>query len=194
MCLLLALAGCRATEPASTDEDDRTPSAPAPEQAVEGEREPAPIHEPGDPFFGIEAMRPRPWAAWPLENVDIVSYDGWHVDATHGGFVLERGLTFASAPDAFVLAIADAEVAEVRRGADDRLELRLDHGDGIETHYAPLSDALVHAGLPIQRGTAIGLAASSSLRLRVTVDGLDIDPLLALRQPLYRWPALVQMP
>jgi hypothetical protein len=30
------------------------------------------------------------------------------------------------------------------------------------------------------------------MRLRVTVDGLDIDPLLVLRQPLHRWPALTQ--
>jgi murein DD-endopeptidase MepM/ murein hydrolase activator NlpD len=192
VCLTLALIGCRGEGPAPTNEreQEEQPSATEPEPIAE--REPAPIVEAGDPFLGIEAMRPRPWAAWPLENVDIVSYDGWRVDATHGGFVLERGLTFASDPDAFVLAIADAEVAEVRRGADDLLELRLDHGDGIETHYAPLSDALVHAGLPIERGAAIGLAATSSLRLRVTVDGLDIDPLLALRQPLHRWPALVQ--
>jgi murein DD-endopeptidase MepM/ murein hydrolase activator NlpD len=189
-CLLLALAGCRATEPAATDTSEQAPTAPEP--AAEGSIEPAKARDPGDPFFGIEAVRPRPWAAWPLENVDILSYDGWHIDATHGGFVLERGLTFVSDAGAFVLAIADAEVAEVRRGADDRLELRLDHGDGIESHYAPLSDALVHAGLPIQRGAAIGLAGSSALRLRVTIDGIDIDPLLALRQPLHRWPGLAQ--
>jgi murein DD-endopeptidase MepM/ murein hydrolase activator NlpD len=195
VCLTLALASCRASEPAATDEDERAASTSesTPENTA-GELEPVPIREPDDPFFGIEAMRARPWAAWPLENVDIVAYDGWHVDATTGGFVLERGLTFACDAGAFVLAIADAEVAEVRRGADDLLELRLDHGDGIESHYAPLSDALVHAGLPIQRGAAIGLTGSSSLRLRVTIDGIDIDPLLALRQPLHRWPALIQLP
>jgi murein DD-endopeptidase MepM/ murein hydrolase activator NlpD len=194
VCLTLALAGCHADEPAPTAESEPAAAAPASEFGENVEVEPAPVLEPGDPFFGIEALRARPWAAWPLENVDIVSYDGWHVDPTHGGFVLARGLTFASDPGAFVLAIADAEVAEVRRGVDDRLELRLDHGDGIETHYGPLSDALVHAGLPIERGTAIGLAAASSVQLRVTVDGLDIDPLLALRQPLHRWPGLLSPP
>jgi murein DD-endopeptidase MepM/ murein hydrolase activator NlpD len=192
VCLTLALAGCRADEPAPTDGGEPEPSVS--ESKLTAGTGTEPVVEPGDPFFGIEAMRARPWAAWPLENVDIVSYDGWHVDATHGGFVLARGLTFASDPGAFVLAIADAEVAEVRRGADDRLELRLDHGDGIETHYAPMSDALVHAGLPIERGAAIGLAAASSVQLRVTVDGLDIDPLLVLRQPLHRWAALVHAP
>jgi murein DD-endopeptidase MepM/ murein hydrolase activator NlpD len=188
---MLALAGCRASEPLTTDggEPDLVASESASDAAVEA----GPVVERGDPFLGIEAMRPRPWGAWPLENVDIVGYAGWHVDAARG-FVLERGLTFASDPGAFVLAIADAQVVDVRRGADDLLELRLDHGDGIETWYAPLSDVLVHAGLSIERGAAIGLVATPSMRLRVTVDGIDIDPLLALRQPLHRWPAMVQAP
>jgi hypothetical protein len=190
VCVALALLGCR-PEPAPADGDGEQPIAES--GGVEPTTVPTnPVARPDDPFFGIEAMRPRPWAAWPLENVDITSYDGWRIDPTHGGFVLERGLTFTSEPGAFVLAIADAEVVDVRRMPDDRLELRLDHGDGIESHYAPLSDALVHAGLPIERGAAIGLAVGTSMRLRVTVDGIDIDPLLVLRQPLHRWPALAQ--
>src|SRR5262245_53090551 len=145
LCLTLALLGCRAaSEPAASDAAAE-PSASASETGV-ASLAPSPVADPGDPFFGIEAMRPRPWAAWPLENVDIAGYDGWHVDL-NGKFVLSHGLTFTTEPGAFVLAIADAQVVEVRRGADDLLELRLDHGDGIETIYAPLSDSLVHAGL-----------------------------------------------
>jgi murein DD-endopeptidase MepM/ murein hydrolase activator NlpD len=191
LCVTLALAGCRgASEPAPADADARPePSA----DSETGVTEAIPPAEPGDPFLGIEAMRPRPWAAWPLENVDIAGYDGWHVDFT-GAFVLARGLTFNAEANAFVLAIADGLVAEVKRSEDGALELRIDHGEGIETHYAPLSDALVHAGLPIDRGAAIGLASGPTLRLRVTVDGVDIDPLLVLRQPIHRWPALVQAP
>jgi murein DD-endopeptidase MepM/ murein hydrolase activator NlpD len=196
VCLALALAGCRSEPAPATDGGEpraATSESGATEPIAATATAPAdPVAGPDDPFFGIESMRPRAWARWPLENVDIVSYDGWRIDPTHGGFVLERGLTFASEPAVFVLAIADAEVIDVRRGPDDLLELRLDHGDGIESHYAPLSDALVHAGLSIQRGAAIGLAGGTSMRLRVTVDGLDIDPLLVLRQPLHRWPALGQ--
>lgn len=193
MCLALSLLGCR-PEPAPASEGGEPRPATAETGGIETTTTtPAnPVMGPDDPFFGIETMRPRPWAAWPLENVDIVSYDGWRIDPTHGGFVLDRGLTFATERGAFVLAIADAEVIDVRRGPDDALELHLDHGDGIESHYAPLSDALVHAGLSITRGAAIGLADGTSMRLRVTVDGLDIDPLLVLRQPLHRWPALAQ--
>lgn len=193
VCLALALIGCRAPSEAS----ERAPSEVQPEASASesetGPVESSPLAEPGDPFFGIEALRPRPWAAWPLENVDIAGYDGWHIDVS-GGFFLSRGLTFDAEAGAFVLAIADAEVAEVRRGEDDRLELRLDHGEGIETHYAPLSDALVHAGLPVERGAAIGLAAGPTLRVRATIDGVDVDPLLLLRQPMHRFEALVQAP
>jgi murein DD-endopeptidase MepM/ murein hydrolase activator NlpD len=192
VCLALALVGCRPeSAPAADDGEPRSASSESDGGDATTEP-PSPIAGPGEPFHDIETMRPRPWAAWPLENVDIVAYAGWRIDPTHGAFVLERGSSFATEPEAFVLAIADAEVMEVRRGPDELLELRLDHGDGIESHYAPLSDALVHAGLSVQRGAAIGLASGAALRLRVTVDGIDVDPLLVLRQPLHRWPALAQ--
>jgi hypothetical protein len=70
----------------------------------------------------------------------------------------------------------------------------IDHGDGIESRYGPLGDALVHVGLPVTRGAAIGLARGKILRLSVTVDGVAIDPLLVLRQPLHRWPAALREP
>ncbi|KIG12445.1 hypothetical protein DB30_01480 [Enhygromyxa salina] len=125
--------------------------------------------------------------------MDLTGFDGWRIDPVHGGFELEQGLVLASDPGAFVLSIADAEVVEVTpissEGTQPRtFELHLDHGQGVESHVGPVADTLVHAGLPVTRGAAIALAAGSSLRLRVTVDGVDIDPLLALRQPIHRWP------
>jgi murein DD-endopeptidase MepM/ murein hydrolase activator NlpD len=192
--LALALLGCRSREPASTEGEAHLGEA---ESAGGDEGEPPKQAALREPFAGIEALRPRPWAAWPLENVDIEGYDGWRIDAVHGGFERDRGLVFASDPQAFVLAIADGKVVELRPVEDEdgtakTFELRLDHGSGIESSYAPLSDALVHAGLPVGRGAAIGLAAGSSLRLRVTIDGIEVDPLLILRQPLHRWPALLR--
>lgn len=183
---MLASGGCR-QDAAPGDGSPSTAQAPVGDDpsalpVSEGRDAPA-----ADPFASIEALRARAWATWPLENVDLDGYDGWRIDPVHGGFELEHGIVFASEAGAFVLAIADAEVIEVNR-LDEALELHLDHGQGIESHIGPLSDTLVHAGLPVTRGAAIGLAAGRSLRLRVTVDGIDIDPLLALRQPLHRWP------
>lgn len=192
-CLILAASGCR-RDAAPTD---ASPGGAA--TKLDDERGEAALPSPAghedqaaDPFASVEALRPRAWAMWPLENVDIEGYDGWRIHPVHGGFALEHGIVFASEVGAFVLAIADAEVIEIieisQAGEAPRLELHLDHGQGIESHVGPLSDTLVHAGLPVTRGAAIGLAAGRSLRLRVTVDGVDIDPLLALRQPMHRWP------
>ena len=147
----------------------------------------------GPAFAGVEALRPRAWASWPVENVDLRGYDGWRIDPVHGGFERARGLRFATETGVFVLAIADGEVGGVTRDTDDRLVVRVDHEQGISSHYGPLSDALVHEGLPLQRGAALGLAAGDALDLRVTIDGLDVDPLLILRQPLHRWPALLRL-
>jgi murein DD-endopeptidase MepM/ murein hydrolase activator NlpD len=179
-CLLLLVLGpgCRADEPTATRDEEPT-------REVEARRaEPEPTVR-GDPFEGIEALRPEPWAGWPLENIDLVS------DASGR---TEPGLSFAAEANAFVLAIAPGEVLEVRRteGPGDPLELVLDHGDGIESRYAPLSDALVHPGLKVTRGAAVGLARGKLLELRVTVDGVAIDPLLVLRQPLHRGSALLR--
>lgn len=193
--LLVAVLGCRdqpTPEPASA-------SAPATASASEtGDRQlaPAPLDgDPfeGDPFEGVGALRPEPWTGWPLENVDIEVESGWRIDPVSGEFVLEQGLIFAAEPGAFVLAIAPGEVVELDGDpSDGAIELVLDHGNGIESRYAPLGDALVHAGLPVARGAAIGLARDRTLRLSVTVDGVAIDPLLVLRQPLHRWPALLR--
>ncbi|MFO7564420.1 MAG: peptidoglycan DD-metalloendopeptidase family protein [Enhygromyxa sp.] len=148
---------------------------------------------PADPFEDIEALRPEPWTDWPLENVDIETAAGWRINPVSGEFELEQGLILTSEPGAFVLAIAPGEVLELHSDpSDGAIELVLDHGGGIESRYAPLADALVHAGLPVTRGAAIGLARGKTLRLSVTIDKVAIDPLLVLRQPLHRWPALLR--
>lgn len=141
-----------------------------------------------DAYTSIEGLEPRERASWPVENVDIARYAGWRIEHT-GAFAYEDGLVFETDADAFVLAIADGEIAEVERDADDQLALTLDHGEGIRSHYAPLTDVLVHAGMPVARGAAIGLSGAEGLRLRVLVDGVAIDPALVLGQPLHRWPA-----
>lgn len=188
LCMLGCLLGCRG-EP--TPEPTPTPDVPAEAIAASDDPQPAPLA--GDPFAGIEALRPEPWTGWPLENVDLELEAGWRIDPVSGEFVLERDLSLAADAGAFVLAIAPGEVLELRsEGTDGALELVIDHGEGIESRYSPLRDALVHPGLPVTRGAAIGLARGGVLRLRVTVDGVAIDPLLVLRQPLHRWPALLR--
>jgi murein DD-endopeptidase MepM/ murein hydrolase activator NlpD len=186
--LLVCLLGCRdAPEQAPAAASETSELTPAP-------REPDLVRAPvGDPFAELGALRPEAWTGWPLENVDIENEAGWRIDPVSGAFVLERDLTLTADDGAFVLAIAPGKVLELHDDATaGAIELVIDHGDGIESRYAPLRDALVHQGLPVTRGAAIGLVHGKSLRLRVIVDGVAIDPLLVLRQPLHRWPALLR--
>jgi murein DD-endopeptidase MepM/ murein hydrolase activator NlpD len=185
---LLCVLGCRdATTPEQAPASDPPPDV----IASTDDARPESQQLAGDPFAGIEALRPEPWTGWPLENVDIELETGWRIDPVSGELELERDLTLAADDGAFVLAIAPGKVIELQT-IDGALELVIDHGQGIESRYAPLRDALVHPGLPVTRGAAVGLAHGGALRLRVTIDGVAIDPLLVLRQPLHRWPALLR--
>lgn len=147
-----------------------------------------------DPFAGIEALHPEPWAAWPVEYVDPEVFAGWRISPTTGKYERREALRLRVDAGAFVLAIADGKVIAVEAAAgedpgEDPLFVTVDHGQGIESRLGPLSEVGVHPHLPVTRGTQLGLAAGRGLELSVSVDGVAIDPLLALRQPLYRWPA-----
>ncbi len=188
--LLVSILGCRGEQAGA---DDPTAGSDSAKTSAEATAQDRPRAGPqGDPFAGIEALRPEPWTGWPLENVDITTEAGWRIDPVSGKFEFEQALILDADAGAFVLAIAPGEVRELLDDADGDLELILDHGDGIESRYGPLSDALVHAGMPVTRGAAIGLARGKTLALTVTVDGVAIDPLLVMRQPLHRWPALLR--
>lgn len=187
--LLLGLCMCQAEQPVPASDAASEPAPSDLPQAAEVSPRPGSSITSRAPLVpalaGIEELAPLRWTSWPLENVAFERYAGWRIDATHGGFEREPGLVLGCRAGDFVLAIADATVAEVARNADDQLELTLDHGEGIRSHYGPLSDVHVHAGLAVPRGAAIGLSAGTSLRLRVLVSELDVDPLLVLRQPLH---------
>ena len=178
--------GCDRDPGSGKADQDAGPAASSTEASSPATRSPS-AHE--DPYTSFEALRPEEHASWPVENVDIQRYAGWRIDPGTGGFALEEGLVFDTARHDYVLAIASGRVLAVERDDEDVLSLTVDHGEGIHSHYAPLTDALVHAGMPVARGTAIGLSSDRGLRLRLLVDQMPIDPALALRQPLHRWPA-----
>jgi len=190
------IGGCgRPTDP-KTDESEAGSNAAS--AGSPGNKRPAsppgPSSADGAPFEGpLEHLRPGARAGWPLENIDIQRYPGWRIDPVHGGYEQVVGLVFRAEPGAFTLAIADGRVSAVER-ADSGAPafVVIDHGQGIITRTGPLSEEAVHEGLPIARGVVLGLAAGPSLTLEVRVDGVAIDPLLVIRRPLHRWPALTR--
>jgi murein DD-endopeptidase MepM/ murein hydrolase activator NlpD len=65
----------------------------------------------------------------------------------------------------------------------------LDHGAGLETWYAHLSSRLVHDGLRVHGGSAIGnvgntgRSAAPHLHLTIKLDGEAVDPLPYFENP-----------
>jgi murein DD-endopeptidase MepM/ murein hydrolase activator NlpD len=74
----------------------------------------------------------------------------------------------------------------------------VDHGQNVTSLYGHLSDILVHEGVPVQRGAAIGLVGNTGqsdaphLHLGIELDDEPVDPLLLLGQPLHAPDAIVQ--
>ena len=71
--------------------------------------------------------------------------------------------------------------------------LELDHGEGVSTRYAHLSEidpnlhpgTFVSAGTPVARMGATGNATGVHLHYEVVVDGLTVDPLNYGAPPRY---------
>ena len=147
----------------------------------------------------LEVVAPQAWVGWPTESVYLTSYFGWRIDPVTGrGTRLHRGIDLRGRPGDLVMTIADGTV---RFAGHDHLlgnMVVVDHGLGIESYYGHLTDVLVHEGLPVQRGSAIGLvgntgrSAAPHLHLSIKIGGVPVDPLALIRHPLHPAPALAR--
>jgi murein DD-endopeptidase MepM/ murein hydrolase activator NlpD len=172
--------------------DPATPSAP--------DRPPATAEPEASNAFALPGLRehaPAPHLGWPTESVHITSSFGWRVDPVTGlGTRLHRGLDLRGAPGDLVLSIGAGTVAFV--GHDPLLGnlVVVDHGEGLESFYGHLSDVLVVTDVAVDRGAAIGLvgntgrSAAPHLHLTIKLDGVAIDPLELIGEPLHRPKAL----
>lgn len=161
---------------------------------------PAPVDPDIDPFVAaeLEAMRGGLRLQWPVENVHITSTFGWRADPLAGGTMrMHRGLDFRGDTGDLVLSIADGTIAFTGHDPALGTMVIVDHGDRITSVYGHLSDVLVHDGVPVQRGAAIGLVGNTGLseapHLHLTIKLGDeaVDPLLLLGQPLHPPDAIV---
>lgn len=194
----LGAAGLAAAMLWATSGDEPAPPEPVPDSpSVDRDPtppEPEPPERPG-PFEspGLSDWRPRPRLGWPVHSVHITSSFGWRVDPVSGrGTRLHRGLDLRGAIGDLVLSIGDGRVQFV--GHDPLLGtmVLVDHGQGLTSLYGHLSDVLVVADAPVERGAAIGLvgntgrSAAPHLHLTVKLDGRAIDPLEVIGEPLHR--------
>jgi murein DD-endopeptidase MepM/ murein hydrolase activator NlpD len=180
---LLALACGGEPEAVHGDDPRGTPPALTPAQRDTDGAAPA-LHA-GPPLL--------PALTWPVRPVHVTSDFGWRTDPVTGkGTRLHKGIDVRGAIGDLVLSVADGTVRFA--GHDPLLGnmIVIDHGDGLESWYGHMSDLLVHDGLPVERGAAIGLVGNSGrsaaphLHLTMKLDGEPIDPRRLLGQPKWR--------
>ncbi|WAS97497.1 M23 family metallopeptidase [Nannocystis punicea] len=190
--LATVLACGEAEEPATAVEAATEPAAAAADA-------PAEPPAPRDPFAaeGIEAARPGLRFGWPVESPHITSYFGWRTNPMTGiGTKLHRGLDLRGGIGDLILSIGPGVVAFA--GPDLLLGnlVIVDHGLGVTSYYGHMHDILVHVGLPVDRGTALGLVGNTGrseaphLHLTVKIGALAVDPLWLIGAPLHGYPGL----
>ncbi len=110
-----------------------------------------------------------------------------------GQLKMHQGLDFSVPVGSSVLSTGDGIVKSVKRTATYGRVIDIDHGNGITTRYAHLSDYLVEEGDRVCRGQEIGLAGSTGrstgphLHYEIRRNGKALNPnmLLQLARKLY---------
>lgn len=145
-------------------------------------------------FLEAEVVPPAdaseaPEYVWPLEDADAAVTDGYglRIHPVTGGESFHSGIDLAAEEGANVLAVADGTVVSCEYSEAYGNLLTIQHADGIQTQYAHLQDFLVQPGDTVLRGEAVahvgatGWATGPHLHLDVLVDGIQADPLEALK-------------
>lgn len=190
---LLLLAACGAGEPVAAEVE---PVVEAVTPEVAAPPMPAPL---ADAFHAedVEFARPGLRFDWPVESVHITSYFGWRTNPITGaGTKLHRGLDLRGETGDLILSIGPGTVSFA--GVDPLLGnlVIVDHGLGVTSFYGHMSDILVHTGLPVDRGVALGLVGNTGrseaphLHLTVKLGAFAVDPLWLIGGPLHPYPAL----
>jgi len=120
----------------------------------------------------------------PAEGACLSSGFGWR-GAADGGGREHTGVDLANANGGYVYAAADGWVTFADWRGGYGLVLEIDHGQGVRTLYAHLSELdpslapgrFVQAGAAVARMGATGNATGVHLHYEVSVDGLKVDPL-----------------
>ncbi|MBC7769507.1 MAG: M23 family metallopeptidase [Phycisphaerales bacterium] len=120
----------------------------------------------------------------PTEMACLSSGFGWRGMAD-GGERQHNGLDLANPGGGFVYAAGDGWVSFADWRGGYGISVEIDHGQGVRTFYAHLSDVdtnlrpgvFVAAGQPIGRMGRTGNATGVHLHYEVQADGLTVDPL-----------------
>lgn len=94
---------------------------------------------------------------------------------THPWSDIQPWLMFECAKNKQVSAVDDGTVTAVSPASDGKTGVLVDHGNGLESVYAYLADAVVKNGDPVVRGQTLG-TADKHMYFEWRVNGESIDP------------------
>ncbi len=124
----------------------------------------------------------------PVETGYISSLYGMRTDPFDGNQAMHRGIDFAGAPGAQVLAVADGIVSHTGVDGGYGRMVEITHGNGYVTRYAHNAKLLVKPGQTVKRGDAIALMGSTGrstgthVHFEVLRNGQPINPLSFVRR------------
>lgn len=117
----------------------------------------------------------------------LTSSFGYRVDPFLGRLALHPGVDLAEPYGAEIHAAAAGRVVHAGPAGGYGIMVEIDHGNGLATRYAHMSEALVAEGQEVDKGAVLGRLGSTGrstgphLHYEVRVDGEPVDPERFLR-------------
>ncbi len=117
----------------------------------------------------------------------LTSSFGYRVDPFLGRLALHPGVDLAEPYGAEIHAAAAGRVVHAGPAGGYGIMVEIDHGNGLATRYAHMSEALVEEGQEVDKGAVLGRLGSTGrstgphLHYEVRVDGEPVDPERFLR-------------
>ena len=144
---------------------------------------------PADDHGSSADLKVRPTdgdAAVPLPvGQGVTSAFGWRADPLTGEGRFHKGVDVRAAYGQQIPAVANGTVVSAGPAGDYGLSVVIEHGSGIRTRYAHLSEVKVKAGEAVARGQDIGRVGNSGrstgphLHFEVLAGGRPVDPVQA---------------
>ena len=136
----------------------------------------------------LKALMPFMPVRMPLlGDASVTSPFGYRRDPFLGLLALHSGVDLAQAYGAEIRATGAGRVTHAGPAGGYGIMVEIDHGNGLTTRYAHMSEALVEEGQEVAKGAVVGRMGSSGratgphLHYEVRVDGEPVDPVRYLR-------------
>ena len=97
----------------------------------------------------------------PIKNYEEQSVFGHRIDPFNGHLAFHSGLDLSAPAGSKVYSTADGKVVSAGRNGAYGNAIDIEHGFGVSTRYAHLSEILVHEGQMVKKGDPIGVEGST---------------------------------